>query len=98
MGTIALLSCDVKSRANYLGNKQLPNNYMSDFSLMGFVVDRYQDACTVLASAGYRLHRQEGGMDISIDTPLHLPRIKALLTANNIRCDLSDIADTLYQA
>ena len=98
MATIALLPCDLKSRATYLGNRELPSNYMGDFSLMGFVVDRYQDACTLLASAGYRLHQQAGGMDINIDTPLHLPKIKALLTANNIHCDWSDIADTLYQA
>lgn len=98
MGTIALLPCDTKSRADYLSNRGLPDHYMGDFSLMGFVVDRYQDACTLLASAGYRLIRREGGMDINIDAPLHLAKIKALLTANNIRCDWSDIADTLYQA
>lgn len=98
MGTIALLPCDIKSRANYLGNRVLPINYMNDFSLMGFVVDRYQDACTLLASAGYRLDRQDGGTDINIDTPHHLPKIEALLTLHNIRCEWSDIADTLYQA
>lgn len=98
MGTIALLPCDIKSRAKYLGNRELPSNYMGDFSLMGFVVDRYQDACSLLATAGYRLDEQEGGTDIRIDDPLHLPKIKALLTANNIRCNWSDIADTLYQA
>jgi len=98
MGTIALLPCDSKSRANYLGTRELPTNYMGDFTLMGFVVDRYQDACTLLVSAGYQLNRQEGGMDINIETPLHLPEIQALLTANDIRCDWLDIADTLYQA
>lgn len=98
MGVIALLPCDINSRGRYLGNKQLPNNYMADFTLMGFVVDRYQEAIALLSSAGYRLDEQEGGTDISIDTPRHLPEIKALLTANNIRCDFSDIADTIYQA
>lgn len=98
MGTIALLPCDMKSRATYLGNRELPDNYMSDFSLMGFIVDRYQDARALLATAGYRLDEQEGGTDVRIDNPQHLPKIKALLTANSIRCDWSDIADTLYQA
>ena len=98
MGKIALLPCDIKSRGIYLGNKELPKNYMGDFTLMGFVVDSYREALTLLISAGYQLDEQEGGTDICIDTPLCLTEIKALLTANNIRCNFSDIADTFYQA
>ena len=98
MGKIALLPCDIKSRGIYLGNKELPQNYMGEFSLMGFVVDSYQEAITLLTSAGYQLDEQQGGTDISIDTPQQLPKIKAFLAANNIRCEFSDIADTFYQA
>ncbi len=98
MGKIALLPCDSHSRARYLDNRELPHNYMADFTLMGFVVGQYQHAFSLLTSAGYRLDVQEGGADIHIDTPRNLQEIKALLTANNISCDLSDIADTLYQA
>jgi len=98
MGKIALLPCDIKSREIYLGNKELPQNYMGEFSLMGFVVDGYQEALTLLTSAGYKLDEQPGGTDISIDTPQRLPEIKAFLAANNIRCEFSDIADTFYQA
>lgn len=98
MGKIAFLPCDINSRGKYLGSRELPNNYMGDFTLMGFVVDRYQEALTLLTSAGYQLEKHEGGIDIFIDTPRHLSEIKALLTRNNIRCDYSDIADTLYQA
>lgn len=98
MGKIALLPCDINNRGKYLGNRELPNNYMGDFTLMGFVVDRYQDALTLLTSAGYRLEEQEGGTDICIDNPMHLREISALLTENKISCDFSDIADTIYQA
>lgn len=98
MGKIALLPCDIKSRGIYLGNQELPSNYMGDFTLMGFVVDRYHEALSLLISAGYRLEKQEGGTNISIANPLHLKEIQTLLIANNIRCDFSDIADTFYQA
>jgi hypothetical protein len=98
MAKIALLPSDVNSRGKYLGNRELPNNYMGDFTLMGFVVDRYHEALTVLTQSRFRLDSQEEGSDISIDTPLDLEEIKNLLSANNIRCDYSDIADTLYQA
>lgn len=98
MGKIALLPCDSNSRGKYLDNRELPNNYMGDFTLMGFIVDRYQEALTLLTKHGYRLDEQVGGTDICIDTPLDLQEIKALLTTNNMSCDFSDIADTLYQA
>lgn len=98
MGKIALLPCDINSRGKYLGNRELPNNYMGDFTLMGFVVDRYQEALTLLTKSSYQLDEQEGGTDICFNSPLELQEIKALLTANNIKCDFSDIADTLYQA
>ncbi|TKB24117.1 hypothetical protein FCL47_19585 [Desulfopila sp. IMCC35006] len=98
MGKIALLPCDSHSRARYLDNRELPYNYMADFTLMGFVVGQYQLAVSLLISAGYRLDAQDGGTEIYIDTPGNLREIKALLTANNISCDISDIADTLYQA
>jgi hypothetical protein len=86
------------SRGKYLGSRKLPTNYMADFTLMGFVVDRYQEARALLISAGFRVDEQEGGSDISISSSGHLLKIKALLTAHDIRCDFSDIADTLYQA
>ena len=98
MGKIALLPCDIESRGKFLGNRELPDNYMGDFTLMGFVVDRYQEALTLLTAAGYYLDEQQGGADIYVDTPLQLPEIQTLLAANNIMCDFSDIADTLYQA
>lgn len=98
MGKIALLPCDYHSRATYLGSRELPDNYMADFTLMGFVVGHYSKAVALLTTAGYSLEEQQGGTDIRIDTPRKLQEIKALLTTNNIRCDLSDIADTLYQA
>ena len=98
MGKIALLPNDIRSRGIYLGNKKLPDNYMADFTLMGFVVDLYQEALTLLTLEGYQLEEQMGGADICIDNVMHLQEIKALLIANNIRCDFSDIADTFYQA
>lgn len=98
MGIIALVPCDMHSRGKYLDSRKLPENYMADFTLMGFVVDRYQEARTILTSAGYRLEEQEGGSDIRIICPGHLLEIKALLITHDIKCDFSDVADTLYQA
>jgi len=98
MGKIALLPSDTHSRGKYLERRKLPDNYMGDFSLMGFIVDRYQEALTLLRNFKYQLDVHKGGTDIYIDTPQDLQNIKTLLIANNIRCDFSDIADSLYQS
>ncbi len=98
MFKIALLPHDVKTRGVYLGSRKLPSNYMADFSLMGFVVDRYEDALTVIKSSGYRVDMLVAGSDIRVEKSEDLTEIQALLQRNNICCDYSDIADSLYQA
>lgn len=98
MTKIALLPSDIQSRGKYLCEKKLPDNYMADFTLMGFVVDSYPKALEVLRLGGYSVEEQEGGVDIIIHTTKHLPAIQALFTDNDIKYDYKDIADTLYQA
>ena len=53
MPKIALLADDCRSRAIYLDNSQLPVSYMEDFTLLGFIVQQYETACTLLRNAGY---------------------------------------------
>lgn len=98
MTKIAIFPIDPVCRAEYLGNQQLPANYMSDFSLMGFVVDRYNEALALLTSAGYHLERLKVGAEIFIQTPHNLTEIRNLLLQNSIQCEYTDIVDSLYQA
>ncbi len=64
MFKIALLPNDVKTRGIYLGSRKLPSNYMADFSLMGFVVDRYEDALDVINMFGESANNDSnGGID-----------------------------------
>ncbi len=98
MASIALLPNDCRSRGLYLGSKKLPDNYMSDFTLLGFVVDDYQLALRLLQDNGYCLSEQPGGTDIYFQSPESLIRIRSLFLTHNIGCDISDVADTLYQA
>ena len=98
MTKIALLPADTRSRGRYLESRELPTNYMEDFTLMGLVVDRYQQALDILRSSGYDLEELQEGADITITSFSRLPEIADLLNTKGIRCDLSDVADTLYQA
>ncbi len=98
MGKIALLSCDAKSRGTYLSTQKIPIDYMSDFSLMGFVVERYHEALILLESAGFQLDKHESGAEIHLHDYKSLIQIKELFLSNNLPCSYSDVADTLYQA
>lgn len=78
MTSIALVPRNPISRGTYLGTKSLPKNYMSDFSLMGFVVDSFPEACSILSSAGFQLTERVCGADIAIDNPARVPEIHRL--------------------
>lgn len=95
---VALVSSSLKDRGEYLRVSRLPENYMGDFSLMGFLVDQYEKAVALLLSYGCRVDVLNAGAEVFINGPNSIPEIQALLEKNNIRCDYSDIADTLYQA
>lgn len=98
MTIIPLLPPDLKSREIYLNSRTLPVNYMADFSLMGFIVDSYTEACDLLQSEGYWLTRHQYGSELTIEGPAQIAEINSVLSSKKIICTFSDIADTLYQA
>ena len=95
---IALLPEDCVSRAEYLAKQQLPDNYMSDFTLLGFTVDKFDDALALLDGDGYRVERVARGADVYLRDSSSLFDIRDLFAQNSIDCSFSDVADTLYQA
>lgn len=98
MAIFPVLPADIKSREIYLNSRPLPLKYMEDFSSMGFVVDRYTEACALLLAEGYSLNRHQYGSDLLVEGPAKIMEINTLLISKNINCTFSDIADTLYQA
>ena len=95
---IALLPGDCISRAEYIAQQELPDNYMSDFTLLGFTVDRFDDALALLDSGGYRTERVAEGADVYLKDRNSLFEIRDLFSKNSIDCSFTDVADTLYQA
>lgn len=98
MSRLAVVPCDPESRGRYLGRKEIPANYMGDFSLPGFIVDPFPDACKLLLQAGYHLVELDGGADVAVDSPGAIREIQSLLSRSQIFCQFADVADTLYQA
>ena len=98
MARITLIPDDCKSKAAFLESCALPDFYMEDFSIQGFAVDRYDDACDLLRRSGYTLLDKSVSVDIVIDRAEQLGAINVLFAQNGIRAQLTDIADTIYQA
>lgn len=98
MGRMAVVPCDPESRGRYLSRKDIPQNYMGDFSLPGFIVDPFTDACALLMQAGYHLDEMDGGADITVDSAHAIIAIQSLLSRSHVFCQFADVADTIYQA
>jgi hypothetical protein len=98
MGKIALLPEGLHERAEYLEELGVPDKYMEDYSVLGIIVDRYQESLALLRNSGFTIDKGAAGTIITLEDRSSLAKILGLLNENLIRCDYKDIADTFYQA
>jgi hypothetical protein len=98
MGKIALLPESLHERVEYLDLLGIPDKYMEDYSVLGIIVDRYQESLALLLDSGFTIDKLAAGSMISLEDRSSLGKILGLLHDNRIRCDYKDIADTYYQA
>ncbi len=98
MARIILIAADCRSKANFLESCSLPDFYMQDFSIQGIAVDDFPAARHLLSEAGYTVLDKSCGADIFLGDVLELRTILDLLNQHDIFSELTDIADSLYQA
>lgn len=98
MITIPLFSQDIRDRAFYLSLREIPDNYMEDFTLLGLIVDHYQEARDLLSNEAYPFCDKAYSLELHLNSPADIRSIKKLFETNGITCTMSDIADSLYQA
>lgn len=98
MGKIALLPDDQKRKEIYLSSQKLPEKYMEDFTLLGFVVDQLDRSVSLLESAGYHVEKEKGGAEIRLEAHSQLTEISSLFRDNRIQHSFGDIAESIYQA
>ena len=96
MGVLPILQKNCNQRA-CLGNNNLPANYMSDYSVMGLVVDRIDAALGILKEKKFQVRQSGDGFEITIDGAGRMSEITGLLQQNSIDYALADIADQVYQ-
>ena len=74
-----------------------PLFYMNDFSQLGVLVDRLENAKKVLEQKGYPVVCADNGCRLEVNTPEQLVAVCSLLTANQITCELADLVSCVYQ-
>ena len=80
-----------------MGNKNLPANYMADYSVIALVVGRLDAALRVLKDKKFDVRQKADGFEITIDGAGRMTEIADLLYQSGIDCTLADIVDQVYQ-
>jgi len=96
MGVLPILQKNSNLRA-CLANKNLPANYMSDYSVLGLLVGRLDAALRILKEKKFEVQKKADGFEITIDGAGRIPEIISLLQQNSIEYAMADIVDQVYQ-
>ncbi len=86
------------SRAPFcLSDHSLPLFYMNDFSVLGLLVSDLDITYKLLVNQNLAIERKADHIAISIERPGQMSKIVNLLDRNGIHCEITDIADQIYQ-
>ena len=100
MGCIAILPQDsqcLQAGPAYLEEKGLPAFYMEDHSIMGILVERFDDAVQLLEEQGFPLTRKKDAVEVGTQGPAQIESLFDLLETNSIAFEMRDILDRVYQ-
>ena len=75
----------------------MPDFYMSDFSLLGLMVDDYERTLQLLNDKSLPLKRTSAGVEVPFKHSGQLQDLVVFLQSRGINCGISDIADQIYQ-
>jgi hypothetical protein len=70
---------------------------MSDFSLLGLVVDDYERVLMLLRDRSVPLKKTDAGVAYPLQHSSQVRELVSFLRSNGIDCGLSDIAEQIYQ-
>ena len=96
MGVLPLIEKNSKQRL-CLGNKDLPANYMADFSVMGLVVEQVEAVLRILKDKKFDVRKNAQDFEIAFDGAGQITELVNLLQQNRIDYTLADIVDQVYQ-
>ncbi|MGB5619426.1 MAG: hypothetical protein WBM78_21495 [Desulfobacterales bacterium] len=99
MGKLQILPKEVNLAAidlPHLNGACLPICYMSDYSVLALLVDKFQETVRLLEEHRYFLSKSSA-VEVVIENAEHMRKMFQLLQTGGIDFTLSDIADQIYQ-
>ena len=100
MGKLPILPKDVDLVAvdfAHLSGACLPICYMSDYSVLALLVDKFQETVRLLEEHRYFLSESSPAVEVVIENAEHMRKMCRLLKTGGIDITLTDIADQIYQ-
>ncbi|BBO69617.1 hypothetical protein DSCA_35470 [Desulfosarcina alkanivorans] len=80
-----------------LGQGNLPDFYMEDFSVLGLCVNDCDLAADILKHHRFALRPSHGSMTVQIKDAFHAAAAVGLLNEHGLACELADVALGMYQ-
>ncbi len=96
MGYFPVVNRNQKQMEGML-HRELPRAYMEDFSVMGFRVDDCERAITFLKAASFDVRHSPDGTQVKIEDAGRIEAVIQVLRANGQACELTDVAQGMYQ-
>jgi len=85
------------SSAQAAAMHRLPTFYMEDFSVLGLRVNDSAHAVRVLDRHSYMVRHESGTTEVNLDTAAQIQAVVRLLEDNGLKCEISDLAESIYQ-
>lgn len=86
-----------RRRPGYSDCCTLPASYMSEFSVIGLIVDGMERAVAVMAENGFRVDFEPFGAGVEVAGTAPLPEILEMLSGAGVPCSIGDVIDSIYQ-
>lgn len=100
MGTLKIVAetaSDEQLNALIMTSKNRPLATMEDFSILALRVDRLQQGTRALADSNFTFSRSDCGIAVAYDSIDRLEALLNTLSRHNVRWEMTDIADSMYQ-
>ena len=96
MGVLPVLQ-QGKDSSVCLTNDDLPQFYMSDYSVLGLKVVSLDQTYRVLTEKDFAVNKKSDHLEVNIDNAAQMSEIVNLLSQSGIDCGITDIVDQVYQ-
>jgi hypothetical protein len=77
----------------YSDCRPLPASYMSEYSVLGLVVDKLAQAIEILSGNGFHINREEFGAEVEILGPAQLPKMVGIPVETGVYGSIGDVID-----